>query len=91
MTRSTPKPSGPDKSRPRGPKARARISDREQAEFAAGHLRDSSLPAYESGLLGDLVKDAVADPGLRKAVLDYYRFLRFDRSKGRAGTRREDE
>ncbi len=60
-----------------------RISDKDQAEFAAGHIRDTSLSDYDSGLLSDLVREAVIDKKVRKALLDYYRYVMFLKKTGK--------
>jgi hypothetical protein len=63
--------------------SKRRISDKDQAEFAAGHISDTTLPDYDSALLGDLVRDAVADKKVRKALLDYYRYVSYLKKTGK--------
>ncbi|MFO8057096.1 MAG: hypothetical protein R6V10_07365 [bacterium] len=63
--------------------SKRKISDKDQAEFAAGHIRDTSLSDYESGLLSDLVREAVTDQKVRKAILDYYLYIAFLKKQGK--------
>lgn len=59
-----------------GMSARKRPRDEDWAEIIAGHLMDTSLSKYETEVLGDLVRDALADYDLRVKIIEHYRLLK---------------
>ena len=61
-----------DKLRLLGFMAGRKFTNHSWAGLAAGMIMETDLPKYDRELLGDLIKDTVADKSLRKKILDYY-------------------